>query len=240
MRIQKLSIIIPAYNEEATIFQVLEKILHLELDGGIEKEVIVVNDASRDSTAQSIDSFISMHQPCNFIAVNQEINQGKGAAIHKGIELASGDYIVIQDADLELNPEDINKLIAGLESQNADVVYGSRFLSKQHKNTSFVWHIIGNGLLTFLSNLFTRFRLTDMMTCYKLVPSVHLKNMKLREKRFGFEPEVTVKLSRIKKIKLIEVPISFDARTRTEGKKISSKDGFRVMYCLLVYRFFRS
>lgn len=237
MHIQKLSILIPVYNEEKTILRVLDRIRNLQLVHGIQKEVIVVNDASKDQSALLIAEFIESDTSGIFTSFNQPVNQGKGAAIHKGIELATGDYIVIQDADLELDSEDINNLLKGLFTEAADIVYGSRFINGQHQNTSFIWHIIGNGLLTTLSNLVTRFRLTDMMTCYKLVPSAIMKSLHLKEKRFGFEPEVTVKLSLIKHLKLVEVPIHFEARTRTEGKKISSKDGFRVMYCLLKYRF---
>lgn len=237
MKIQKLSIIIPAYNEEKTIRQVLENVANLVLIDGIEKEIIIINDASNDSTAKEIDAFIKENTSTNLLAFHQEINKGKGAAIHKGIELASGDYCVIQDADMELDPNDINLLLNGLKENEAQVVYGSRFLKKDHQNTSYIWHIMGNGFLTKMSNLFTGFKLTDMMTCYKLVPSDILKTIHLKENRFGFEPEVTLKLSKIKGMKIQEVPISYIARNKEEGKKISSKDGMRVIYCILKYSF---
>ena len=235
MKLNKLSILIPAYNEAKTIKAVLTNVAELNLIQGIEKELIVVNDCSTDSTAQEIEAFISEFPEVNIQSFEQAINQGKGAAIHKGIELASGDYIVIQDADLELNPADINVLLEGLLTGNSEVVYGSRFLRKDHQNTNFVWHIMGNGFLTKLSNVFTGFKLTDMMTCYKLVPSKILKEMNLEENRFGFEPEVTLKLSKIKGLRIQEVPISYIARNKEEGKKISSKDGMRVIYCILKY-----
>ena len=235
LNVQKLSIIIPAYNEEQTISAVLKNVLELQLYGNIEKEMIVINDCSKDSTAQQIDDFVTANPDGNIISFHQPVNKGKGAAIHKGIELASGDYIVIQDADLELEPADINRLLEGLSQGDASVIYGSRFLRNDHQNTKFVWHIMGNGFLTKLSNVFTGFRLTDMMTCYKLVPADILKKIELKENRFGFEPEVTLKLSKIKGLKIKEVPISYIARNKEEGKKISSKDGMRVIYCIMKY-----
>jgi glycosyltransferase involved in cell wall biosynthesis len=237
MQITKLSIIIPAYNEGKTIRNVLENVANLALVNDIEKEIIVINDCSTDNTLDEIEQFIQDNPSQPILAFYQNVNKGKGAAIHKGIQLATGDYIVIQDADLELDPTDINKLLDGLSSKNVDVIYGSRFLTKEHKNTSFVWHILGNGFLTKLSNVFTGFRLTDMMTCYKLVPAKILKSIQLKENRFGFEPEVTLKLSKIKGLSIAEVPISYIARSRVEGKKINSGDGMRVIYCILKYKF---
>ncbi len=237
MILKKLSIIIPAFNEGKTIQQVLQNLVDLKLNDGIEKELLVINDFSSDNTSFLIDQFISENKNSEIQLFNQLENKGKGAAIHKGIEMATGDFIVIQDADLELNPTDINRLLDCLISGKSSVVYGSRFLTNNHKNTNFVWHILGNGFLTKLSNLFTGFRLTDMMTCYKLIPSEVLKSMHLKEMRFGFEPEVTLKLSKINNLTIQEVPISYDARSKTEGKKISAKDGFRVIYCILKYKF---
>ena len=237
MNIQKLSIVIPAYNEEATIYDVLNKVFDLELINGISKEVIVIDDCSKDGTFNEIQRFQIDFQKVELLIYKQEVNQGKGAAIHKGISLATGDYLVMQDADLELNPEDINLLLVPIIEGKSDVVYGSRFLKNNHSNTSFVWHILGNGFLTKLSNVFTGFRLTDMMTCYKLVPTKYLKELQLKEERFGFEPEVTLKLSKLKNVTISEVSISYIARTKTEGKKISSKDGIRVIICILKYWF---
>jgi glycosyltransferase involved in cell wall biosynthesis len=239
MRIHKLSILVPAYNEEKTISEVLARLSELPLPDRMEKEVIVVNDCSKDQTGVVISEFVSKQRAEVFKRFDQPVNQGKGAALHKAIELATGDYIVIQDADLELNPSDILLLLNGLKEKNADVIYGSRFLNNTHENTSFLWHIMGNGFLTKLSNLFTGFHLTDMMTCYKLIPAEIIKAMPLKEKRFGFEPEVTLRLSKIKGLRIAEVPISYVARNKTQGKKINYKDGFRVIYCILKYKFSR-
>jgi len=233
----KISILIPAYNEEKTIVEVLKKVAELPMAGGLEKEIIVINDRSSDNTGSLIDNFIQS-EPGNSIRVHhQEFNQGKGAALHKGIDLATGDLIIIQDADLELNPEDMNRLLEEWLKGKSNVIYGSRFLLQQHENTNFLWHIMGNGFLTRLSNLITGVKLTDMMTCYKLVPSSIMKELQLKENRFGFEPEVTVKLAKRKGVQFKEVPISYSARKREEGKKINYKDGFRVIYCLFKYRF---
>ena len=235
MKIQKLSIVIPAYNEEKTIRLVLKKVSDLVLINNIEKEIIVVNDCSSDSTSKEIESFINDHPNLDIVSFDQNINQGKGAAIHKGIAMATGEYLVIQDADLELDPLDINKLLEHVFSGISNVVYGSRFLINNHSNTSFIWHILGNGFLTKFSNLVTGYKLTDMMTCYKLIPTKILKEIKLNEKRFGFEPEITLKLSKIKNVQISEVSISYTARKKVEGKKINSKDGLRVIYCILKY-----
>jgi len=237
MTITKLSILVPAYNEEKTISEVLHRLADLPLPEGMQKEVIIVNDCSKDSTGKVIEEFIKKVENGIFIGFNQPVNQGKGAALHKAIEMASGDYIVIQDADLELNSSDILLLLAGITEKNVDIIYGSRFLNDTHQNTNFLWHIMGNGFLTKLSNLFTGFRLTDMMTCYKLIPAEIIKSMPLKEKRFGFEPEVTLRLAKIKRLRIAEVPISYVARTKTEGKKINYKDGLRVIYCILKYKF---
>jgi glycosyltransferase involved in cell wall biosynthesis len=239
MKIQKLSILVPAYNEEKTISEVLSRLAELRLPEGMEKEVIIVNDCSKDATGKVIEEFIKADGSGIFKNFNQPVNQGKGAALHKAIDLATGDYIVIQDADLELDPNDILLLLAGIQEKNAEVIYGSRFLTNTHQNTNFLWHIMGNGFLTRLSNLFTGFRLTDMMTCYKLMPSHIIKAMPLKEKRFGFEPEVTLRLSKIRGLRIAEVPISYVARSKTEGKKINYKDGLRVIFCIMKYKFSR-
>lgn len=209
----------------------------MTLLNGIEKEVIVVNDSSKDNTGFEMDDFKKLNSNFNLVVHHQEINLGKGAAIHKGISLATGDYLIIQDADMELDPSDINVLLEAVLNENSDVVYGSRFLLNKHQNTSFVWHILGNGLLTKLSNVFTGYKLTDMMTCYKLIPTNVIKSINLKENRFGFEPEITLKLSKIRELKISEVPISYNARNKEEGKKINSGDGLRVIYCIIKYWF---
>lgn len=238
MKIQKLSIVIPVYNEESTIQLILDKVVQLSLLESIKKEIVVINDCSTDGTHQQILDFLANYTKLNLIYFSQTINKGKGAALHKGFELSSGDYIVIQDADLELNPTDINNLLAAVEYGDANVVYGSRFLENKHQNVNFIWHILGNSLLTRLNNLFTGLKLTDMMTCYKLFPKSILSKVDLKEQRFGFEPEITIKLSKNKELKIVEVPVFYSARTKEEGKKINYKDGIRVIYCILKYTLF--
>lgn len=238
MKIKKLSILIPVYNEAKTIQFVLNKVVELKLLNNIEKEIIVVNDCSSDNSANEIETFKKSNLQLNIITHHQEINKGKGAAIHKGISMASGEYFIIQDADMELDPLDINVLLEAVINKDVDVVYGSRFLVNKHQNTSFFWHVLGNGFLTKLSNLFTSYKLTDMMTCYKLIPTHILRTMLLIENRFGFESEVTIKLSKLKNLKITEVPISYNARKKDDGKKIRSKDGLRVIYCIFKYKFF--
>ncbi len=237
--IKKLSIIIPAYNEGATIHFILDKVRQVNLIQQIEKEVIIVNDASKDHTRDAIESYIKQYgKSLNIILHNQEKNQGKGAAIHKGIELASGEYLIIQDADLEYDPEEFNILLKPVIDGYADVVYGSRFMGGNAHRILFFWHTIGNRFLTFLSNMFTNLNLTDMETCYKLIDASIAKRLKLKEKRFGFEPEVTAKIAKVPKIRIYEVGISYYGRTYEEGKKIGAIDGFRAIYCIFRYNLF--
>lgn len=232
----KLSIIVPAYNEEKTILTVIGLLEKLVLVKDTEKEIIVVNDHSKDRTAALVEAHIQNNPDSNLTLFTQPVNQGKGAAIHKGIELASGNIIVIQDADLELVPEELNSLLTVFLEHPNRIVYGSRFLEDKHSKTNFMWHIMGNGFLTKLSNLFSGYRLTDMMTCYKMIPADLLKSLQLKEKRFGFEPEVTMKLSKVKSFSIHEVPITYIARNKDEGKKISWKDGMKVIYCIMRYK----
>lgn len=232
---KKLSIIIPAYNEEKTIHFILNKINEVKLTNDIQKELIIVNDCSLDKTEESIQHFIQQHPELPISYFKHEINQGKGAAIHTGISKATGDYIIIQDADLEYDPEEYNLLIIPVLKGNADVVYGSRFMGGSPHRILFFWHSIGNKFLTMLSNMSTNLNLTDMETCYKLFRTDIIQKITLREKRFGFEPEVTAKISRIPNIKVYEVGISYYGRTYAEGKKINWKDGFRAIYCILKY-----
>jgi glycosyltransferase involved in cell wall biosynthesis len=234
----KLSIIIPAYNEENTIHFILDKIKAVQLIGSFEKEIIIVNDCSKDDTEGSILRYIEKNKECNIQYYKHEINKGKGAALHTGIEKASGDYLIIQDADLEYDPEEYNLLLKPVINGFADVVYGSRFLGGEPHRILFFWHSIGNKFLTILSNMFTNLNLTDMETCYKMFRSDIIKSVYLKEKRFGFEPEVTAKIARMKKIRIYEVGISYYGRTYEEGKKISAKDGFRAIFCILKYNIF--
>lgn len=235
-----LSIIIPAYNEGPTIHRILEKVLSVNLIGGFTKEIIVVNDFSRDNTMQAVEQFIASHSGENMRLISHTYNQGKGAALHTGINAATGDYIIIQDADLEYDPNEFNVLLKPVLDGFADVVYGSRFMGGNAHRILFFWHTIGNKFLTFLSNMFTNLNLTDMETCYKLFSRQALQSLYLEEKRFGFEPEVTAKISRIPRIRIYEVGISYYGRTYEEGKKINYKDGFRAIYCILKYNLFSS
>lgn len=237
--INRLSIIIPAYNEARTIHLILDKVRKVNLINNIEKEVIIVNDASTDGTETAVNAYIASYgSQMNISLFNQEVNQGKGAAIHKGIQLATGEFLIVQDADLEYDPEEFNILLKPVVDGFADVVYGSRFMGGNAHRILFFWHTIGNKFLTFLSNMFTNLNLTDMETCYKLFNSQIVKSIKLKEKRFGFEPEVTAKISKVPNIRIYEVGISYYGRTYEEGKKIGAIDGFRAIYCIIRYRLF--
>lgn len=237
---KKVSIIIPAYNEGKTIHLILNRIKEVKLINQIEKEVIIVNDCSVDNTEDSIKFFMQKNEDMGIRYFKHEKNQGKGAAIHTGIAKATGDYIVIQDADLEYDPEEINLLLIPVLKAEADVVYGSRFVGGSPHRVLFFWHTIGNKLITMLSNMFTNLNLTDVETCYKLIRTQLLQQLTLKEKRFGFEVEVTVKISRIPDIRIYEVGISYYGRTYAEGKKINWKDGFRAIFCILKYGVFKS
>ena len=235
MKFNKLSIIIPCYNEERTVHLILEKVRKVKLMNEIVKEVIIVNDCSRDNTKEAIENYYSNHPGEQFRLLNHEINRGKGAAIHTGIKNATGDYLIIQDADLEYNPEEYNLLIQPVLDGFADIVFGSRFMGGNPHRILFFWHSLGNKFLTTFSNAFTNLNLTDMETCYKLFRTDIIQNIGLKERRFGFEPEVTAKISRVKNARIYEVGISYYGRTYEEGKKIGWKDGFRAIWCILKY-----
>lgn len=234
----KLSVLIPAYNEQDTIESILRKVCDVQLFNDIQKEIIIVNDCSTDETVDKINAFISANPGYDIKLFTQPKNQGKGAAINRAIQECNGDYLIIQDADLEYDPEEYNLLIKPVLKDNADVVYGSRFVGQNPHRILFYWHSRGNKFLTNLSNMMTNLNLTDMETCYKLMRTTIAKQIQIKEKRFGIEPEITAKLAKRKPIRIYEVGISYYGRTYEEGKKIGWKDGFRAIYCIFKYRFF--
>ncbi|POS02779.1 glycosyltransferase involved in cell wall biosynthesis [Flavobacterium croceum DSM 17960] len=232
---KKLSIIIPVYNEAKTIHLILQKVINITLLENTSFEVIIVDDCSTDTTIEAVNNFIQQHSNQQILFLKHTVNKGKGAALHTGFKAAQGDYIIVQDADLEYDPNEYNILLKPMLDGVADVVYGSRFMGGNAHRILFFWHTIGNKFLTFLSNMFTNLNLTDMETCYKLFNAKILKSIVLKEKRFGFEPEVTAKIARVKGIRIYEVGISYYGRTYEEGKKINWKDGVHAIYCILKY-----
>ena len=236
---KKLSIIIPVFNEGNTIHLILDKIKKATLPIAISKEIIIVNDCSTDNTSEAINNYISQNTELEIIYLEHNKNKGKGAALHTGILKATGEFTIIQDADLEYDPNEYQLLLQPVLDGFADVVFGSRFMGGNAHRVLFFWHTIGNRFLTFLSNMFSNLNLTDMETCYKLFNTKMLQSLSLKERRFGFEPEVTAKISRVTKVRIYEVGISYYGRTYEEGKKISWKDGFRAIYCIFKYGFLK-
>ncbi|HJP61849.1 MAG TPA: glycosyltransferase family 2 protein [Mucilaginibacter sp.] len=235
MEIKKLSIIIPAYNEGNTIHLILDKIKAVKLIHNIQKELILINDHSTDHTEQAIHDYQAANPDLDIQYFKHELNKGKGAALHTGISKATGEYLIIQDADLEYDPAEYNDLLKPVCNGFADVVYGSRFMGANPHRILFFWHTIGNRWLTFFSNMFSNLNLTDMETCYKLFDTSIIQGIKLTEQRFGFEPEVTQKIARVPRVRIYEVGISYYGRTYEDGKKIGWKDGVRAIYCILKY-----
>lgn len=234
--VNRLSIIIPVYNEVDTVAEVLRKVAGVDLTSDIEKEIVVVNDGSTDDTEKEIR--VVMNEIQDIRLINHEKNWGKGASIRSALKEITGDYVVIQDGDLEYDPTEYNTLLKPVLDGHADVVYGSRFLGGNAHRILFFWHSLGNKFLTFLSNMFTNLNLTDMETCYKLMRTSMIRDLRLRENRFGFEPEITAKISKIPDIRIYEVGISYYGRQFKQGKKINWKDGFRAIFCILKYNLF--
>ena len=232
-----LSIVIPVYNEMKTIHLILDKIKGVSLIDEMQKEIIIINDCSTDNTEVAIRDYMATNPDCNINYLKHEVNKGKGASLQTGIQNAKGDYLIVQDADMEYDPNEYNILLKPIVQGFADVVYGSRFMGGKPHRILFFWHSFGNKFLTFLSNMFTGLNLTDMETCYKVFRTDIIQKLNLNEQRFGFEPEVTAKISRIPKIRIYEVGISYYGRTYDEGKKIGWKDGFRAIYVIIKYYF---
>ncbi|PKL48709.1 MAG: glycosyl transferase [Candidatus Riflebacteria bacterium HGW-Riflebacteria-2] len=226
----KLSIVIPVYNEETTVEKIVDLVLKAPLS--IDKELIIVDDCSSDNTRTIIESRLSSKVAK---IIFHEKNQGKGAALRTGFAAATGDIVIVQDADLEYNPNEFQQLITPILEDKADVVYGSRFASGQPHRVLYFWHSVGNRLLTMLSNMFSDLNLTDMETCYKAFRREIIASIEIEENRFGFEPEITAKIARIKGIRIYEAGISYSGRTYEEGKKIGWRDGVAALWCILKY-----
>lgn len=233
-----LSIIIPCYNEEKFLTKVIDNIRAAELPDLMQKEIVIVDDCSTDRTIELLHKYLDEKGNEGIRILHQPVNMGKGAAIHRGIREMNGDYVVIQDADLEYDPREYKDLLKPCLEGFADVVYGSRFMGNNPHRILFYWHSIGNRVLTRISNIFTNLNLTDMETCYKLFRSEVVKQLNMKEKRFGFEPEITAKISRVPGIRIYEVGISYYGRTYAEGKKINWKDAFWALWCIFKYNVF--
>ena len=234
-----LSIVIPVYNEEKFVTKLVNAVLNVSLDDfALTKEIIIVDDCSKDNTRKVLEQFNSLDE---IKVIYHSVNQGKGAALRTGFKEATGDILLVQDADLEYNPMEYPKLLEPIMADKADVVFGSRFAGGEPHRVLYFWHSIANNMLTLLSNMFTNINLTDMETCYKVFRSNIIKNIKIEENRFGFEPEITAKVARLAKsgkCRIFEVGISYSGRTYEEGKKIGLKDAFSALRCILRYNLF--
>jgi glycosyltransferase involved in cell wall biosynthesis len=229
----KLSIIIPCYNEESTILKIIEKINSLN---DYHKEIIVIDDFSTDKSLEILEKLLVENKIQKLL--KNDKNEGKGFSLKKGIDVANGNIILFQDADLEYDPKDYHKLLEPILNNHADVVFGTRFAGSEVKRVLFFWHSFGNWILTNLSNMLSNINLTDMENCYKVFRSDIIKSIQLNEKRFGIEPEIVAKISKIKKIRIYEVSVKYYGRTYEEGKKITWKDGFSALRCILLYNLF--
>lgn len=228
----RLSVIIPCYNELNTIDEIIEAVIAAPYPN---KEIIIVDDYSQDGTREKLKNHIAHSGKVDQIFYH-DVNQGKGAALRTGIQAATGDIVIIQDADLEYDPNEYPRLVEPILNNRADVVFGSRFLGGDAHRVLYFWHRVGNGILTLLSNMFTNLNLTDMETCYKVFRREIIQSINIQEKRFGFEPEITAKIAKLN-CRIYEVGISYYGRTYHEGKKIGWKDGFRALYCIIKYNF---
>ncbi len=236
--IKSLSIIIPVFNESLTIYKLLDTVNNLVIKNDIRKEIIVINDFSKDNSKKEILRFIKENKSLSITFIENDFNVGKGGSIKEALKIVSGDYCIIQDADLELNPEEINDLLDPVLNNKADIVYGSRFINSKKKKKESILNRIANKLLTALGNFCFGVKLTDMQTCYKLIPTEIFKKLDLKENRFAFDPEVTAKLAKNKNLRWKEIPINYNPRTVDEGKKIRWRDGFRALFSILRYGLF--
>lgn len=236
--IKSLSIIIPVFNESLTIYKLLDTVNNLVIKNDIRKEIIVINDFSKDNSKKEILRFIKEKKSLSITFIENDFNVGKGGSIKEALKIVSGDYCIIQDADLELNPEEINDLLDPVLNNKADIVYGSRFINSKKKKKESILNRIANKLLTALGNFCFGVKLTDMQTCYKLIPTEIFKKLDLKENRFAFDPEVTAKLAKNKNLRWKEIPINYNPRTVDEGKKIRWRDGFRALFSIIRYGLF--
>lgn len=237
-KLTKVSIVIPVYNEEATVQTLVSLVVNAPIPGGLRREIIVVNDCSKDGTGKKLDELPKLFPQADFRIVHKPVNEGKGAALRDGFKQASGDVVLVQDADLEYDPADYPKLIQPILENRADVVYGSRFMGGQPHRVLYFWHTVGNRVLTLFSNMFTNLNLTDMEVCYKVFRKSVLDQINLKCNRFGFEPEITAKIAKIRpRLRIYEVGISYYGRSYEEGKKITWKDGVKAILTIVRFGF---